>query len=216
MDLKAKKRLKKLGAKNPKLKKRDMEAEYEADKASLPDDVWPPEDSPAMRPLPMAETINKLKAEDETYRARKAFLIERSSVVGKQEFVEYIKKFTDDGLDLALFAWGVLKAEGYEYGGCVIDIKAKIWACEYLTDRAFGKAQQNIKIDSSIHNASDDELLKEVRLLQEKLGKKVMDVGFKKEPVLGAYQAGGAAVDVQGICEVASEDKGVASEDKGV
>jgi len=196
MNLDAKKRLSKLGAKNPNLKpkKRDMDAEYEAAQASPSDDTWPPEDSPAiippMKPLPIAEVINKLKSEDEVYRARKAFLTKNARVTEKQEFVEYIKKFTDDGLDLVLFAWGVLKAEGYEYGGCVIDIKAKIWACEYLTDRAFGKAQQNLKIDSTIHNTSDEELLKEVRLLQEKLGRKVMDVEFRQEAVVAAGDLG--------------------------
>ncbi len=215
MDLKTKKRLKKLGVKNPRLKKRDRDTEFEKAMKDVGGNEWPPElpsgiAEPALKPLPIVETIDKLKVEDERYRARKALLIEQAKITEKQEFVDYIRKFTDDGLDLVLFAWGVLKAEGYEYGGCVIDIKAKVWACEYLTDRAFGKAQQNIKIDSTIHNASDEELLKEVRLLQEKLGKKVMDVEFKTNDAagsLGGTKEGGedGGHEQAAICGVGEE-----------
>lgn len=145
-------------------------------------DEWPPEEPPG-KPLPAVAVVERTIADNAIYKARRAALLRDINITEKKDFVDYIKAITEDGLDLILFAWGVLKCESTAYAGVEIDIKAKIWAAEYLTDRAFGKAQQNLKIDTTLHNASDDELLKEVRLLQEKLGDKVLNVNFKTESI---------------------------------
>jgi len=209
------KRLRGAGCKIPKLKKRDRGAEFDA--AGKSTGEWPEETLlPARKPLPIVSTIDMLREDDLRYKERKAVMIQQSGITEKMEFVDYIRTLTEDGLDLILFAWGVLKTEGGTYMGIELEFKDKIWATEFLADRAFGKAQQNIKIDSTTHNASDEELLKEVRLLQEKLGKKVLDVEFKKEAIStgsgkemesGAAEQARAADDFSGIRDMAGTDK---------
>lgn len=183
------KRLKDVGANMPSLAKVHKKKSDDLLKGT---DEWPPEE-PAGNPLPAAVIAERTRADNETYKARRAALLKDANISEKRDFVDYIKAITDDGLDLILFAWGVLKCESVDYAGVEIDIKAKIWAAEYLTDRAFGKATQNLKIDTTLHNASDDELLKEVRLLQEKLGNKVLNANFKTEAIAGSNDTNGSA-----------------------
>src|SRR5574337_570987 len=144
-------RMKRAEVKMPSLSKLERRKKVEADLAKHGNE-WPSE-LPPEKPLPAVEIAERTRADNEIYRARRAALLKDINITEKKDFIDYIKTITDDGLDLILFAWGVLKCESVFYAGVMIDIKAKIWAAEYLTDRAFGKAQQHLKIDSKIGRA---------------------------------------------------------------
>lgn len=144
----------------------------------------PPPVMPGSKPLPTEERYAALMAADEEYQKEKEYLFRRKELQERREFSDFIKALTGDGIELAMFAYGILRTTSTMYRNVIIDAKAKIWACEYLTDRAFGKATNNVKIDSTIHSTSDDDLIKEIALLRERLGNKVIDIEGKVENVL--------------------------------
>lgn len=123
----------------------------------------------------MKELIEKkrrwdaLGESDKRYERDKQYLAEIRKLSLGDGFEECIRLMTEDGLELAMFAYGIMRTEGEgEFKGCKVDLRAKIWACEYLTDRAYGKATTNIKVQK-IEKISDEEIKKEIEILEGRI-----------------------------------------------
>ena len=131
-------------------------------------------------PSEAEERLHAAAQRDERYLRKVKAMKERIKGDRRRGIADYIRSVTDDGADLVLFAVEVLRTDEGIVDGCEVDLKAKIWAVEYLTDRAFGKAVNMIKIDSTIHNVSDEEIIREINLIKERLGEKPIDVECKQ------------------------------------
>ena len=106
----------------------------------------------------------------------------KAGVTARDTFQGMCQKVTGNGRDLIEFAYGILTAtakkkmptsygkdrEVIVFNGIEITIKEKIWAAEFLANRGFGKADQNVNITATIDNKSTDELrLEALRILQK-------------------------------------------------
>ena len=56
------------------------------------------------------------------------------------EMARMIREMTHDGVDLVKYAISVLVGDS--------EPRSKEWACEWLADRGFGKAQQFVEVDT--------------------------------------------------------------------
>ena len=110
----------------------------------------------------------------------------KSGVTARDTFQGMCQKVTGNGRDLIAFAYGILttneikklptsygkEREVIVFEGIEITIKEKIWAGEFLANRGFGKADQNINISSAtIDNKSTDELRLEALRILNKIAK---------------------------------------------
>lgn len=131
-------------------------------------------------PSEAEERLHAAAQRDERYLRKVAAMKARIKGERRRGIAEYIRSVTDDGADLVMFALEVLRTDEGEVDGCEVNMQAKIWSVEYLTDRAFGKAVNMIKVDSTIHNVSDEEIIREINLIKERLGEKPIDVEIKQ------------------------------------
>lgn len=112
----------------------------------------------------------------------------KAGVTQRDTFQSMCAKMTGNGRDLVDFALGVLAADvivevpttyGVRhvlmYRGIEITAKEKVWAVEFLANRGFGRAEQNINVTNTIENRSSDELKLEALKLLKKIVK-VKDV----------------------------------------
>lgn len=146
----------------------------------------------------MSEPLKVLRAKDYEKKVRntpainhrerlpKIFL--KAGVTARDTFQTICQKITGNGRDLIEYAYGVLM-EGKEvevptstgvrkalmYRGVEITSKDRIWAVEFLANRGFGRAEQNINIAATVENKSTDELKLEALKLLHKIAK-VQDI----------------------------------------
>ena len=171
-------------------------------------------DMPARKMLPIAEEIERINNNTERGLALRKAAVKRMKLKDAQTLAGHVKAFTGDGLDLVLFAHQLLMVEDGEYRGWEVEMADKRWAVEFLADRGFGKAMQSLKVESTVRNASDEELIAEIKLLQEKMGGKVIDVNVLNQKLSGSGNANrenesGRASSLQGC----AEGSGISGED---
>lgn len=162
-------------------------------------------------PSPAEERLHAAVQRDERYLRKVKEMKARIRGDRRRGIADYIRSVTDDGADLVLFALEVLRTDEAYLDGCEVDLKAKIWAVEYLTDRAFGKAVNTIKVDSTIHNVSDEEIVREINLIKERLGEKPIDVECKQ---LAEGEDNGEQDEGIGTAEGLAEGEGAAGENE--
>ena len=82
---------------------------------------------------------------------------------------DFIRKTTFDGRELVLFHLEVLRDTTGTYKGCTVELKHKQYAAACLEERGWGKAVATLNVNTTNMNKSDELLLAEIRLLEDKI-----------------------------------------------
>lgn len=106
---------------------------------------------------------------------------------------EFIRRATNGGRELAIFALEVIRNETGEYMGSSVDMRHRLQCMEYLTDRAFGKAVSNVNVTSLNMNLTDTELIASIKLMQEKIRNAGYSLDVGTQAILGVGEGMGEA-----------------------
>lgn len=131
-----------------------------------------------------AEKTGEKRQAPRTYGTKLPAQYLKAGVTQRDTFQSMCAKMSGNGRVLIDFAIGVLSADmmvevpttyGVRhvlmYQGIEISAKEKIWAVEFLANRGFGRAEQNINVTNTIENRSSDELKLEALKLLQKIAK---------------------------------------------
>lgn len=124
---------------------------------------------PVKKKLPTEERHEELLYADAERKVKLDELARLHNAGEADTLTEFIRKTTFDGRELVLFHLEVLRDTTGTYKGCLVELKHKQYAAACLEDRGWGKAVSNLNINTTNMNKSDELLLAEIRLLEDKI-----------------------------------------------
>mgnify|MGYP001577568479 FL=1 len=124
---------------------------------------------PVKKKLPTEERLEEMINADNERKLKLDELARLHNAGEADTLTEFIRKTTFDGRELVLFHLEVLRDTTGVYKGCAVELKHKQYAAACLEDRGWGKAVANLNINTTNMNKSDELLLAEIRLLEDKI-----------------------------------------------